>query len=109
MHRDPLDQLLPGIICRGGASPPRRSILPEHSDFAPLHVGDPSKAIFRIYRDTRFSKDKTPYKTHIAAVFPRRGAGKDAASGYYFWRRGLLGTIVTGMLVLVPLKLGLGW
>ncbi len=32
-----------------------------------------------------------------------------AASGYYFWRRGLLGTIVTGMLVLVPLKLGLGW
>ena len=32
-----------------------------------------------------------------------------AATGYYFWRRGLLGTIVTGMLVLVPLKLGLGW
>ena len=32
-----------------------------------------------------------------------------AASGYYFWRRSLLGTIVTGMLVLVPLKLGLGW
>jgi branched-subunit amino acid transport protein len=32
-----------------------------------------------------------------------------AASAYYFWRRGLLGTIVTGMLVLVPLKLGLGW
>jgi branched-subunit amino acid transport protein len=32
-----------------------------------------------------------------------------AASGYYFWRRGLLGTIMTGMLVLVPLKLGLGW
>ena len=32
-----------------------------------------------------------------------------AASGYYFWRRSLLGTIVTGMLVLVPLKIGLGW
>ena len=32
-----------------------------------------------------------------------------AATGYYFWRRGLLGTIVTGMTVLVPLKLGLGW
>ena len=32
-----------------------------------------------------------------------------AATGYYIWRRGLLGTIVTGMLVLVPLKLGLGW
>jgi len=32
-----------------------------------------------------------------------------AATAYYVWRRGLLGTIVTGMLVLVPLKLGLGW
>lgn len=32
-----------------------------------------------------------------------------AASAWYFWRRSLLGTIVTGMLVLVPLKLGLGW
>ena len=42
------------------------------ADFAPHHVGDPNKAIYRIYRDTRFSKNKTPYKTHIAAVFPRR-------------------------------------
>jgi len=32
-----------------------------------------------------------------------------AATGYYFWRRGILGTIVTGMVVLIPLKLGLGW
>jgi branched-subunit amino acid transport protein len=32
-----------------------------------------------------------------------------AASGYFFWRRGILGTIVTGMVVLIPLKLGLGW
>ncbi len=31
------------------------------------------------------------------------------ASGYYAWRRGILGTIVTGMAVLVPLKLLLGW
>src|SRR5436189_3828970 len=52
--------------------------------FAPDYVADPAKAIYRIYRDTRFSKDKTPYKTHIAAVFPRRGAGKNSASGYYF-------------------------
>ena len=28
---------------------------------------------------------------------------------YYFWRRGILGTIVTGMAVLLPLRLGLGW
>ena len=34
-----------------------------------------------------------------------------AAAGlaYYFWRRGILGTIVTGMAVLLPLRLGLGW
>lgn len=32
-----------------------------------------------------------------------------AASAYFFWRRGILGTIVCGMAVLVPLKLALGW
>jgi branched-subunit amino acid transport protein len=32
-----------------------------------------------------------------------------ASAAYFFWRRDLLGTIVSGMLVLVPLKLGLGW
>jgi uncharacterized protein (TIGR02453 family) len=50
--------------------------------FAPEYVTDPDKAIFRIYRDTRFSKDKTPYKDHIAASFPRRGT--PAGAGYYF-------------------------
>src|SRR4051794_13224879 len=32
-------------------------------------VADPKRAIYRLYRDTRFSKDKTPYKTHIGATF----------------------------------------
>jgi branched-subunit amino acid transport protein len=32
-----------------------------------------------------------------------------ASTLYYFWRGGILGTIVSGMLVLVPLKLILGW
>jgi uncharacterized protein (TIGR02453 family) len=50
--------------------------------FAPEYVTDPGKAVFRIYRDTRFSKDKTPYKEHIAASFPRRGMPQGA--GYYF-------------------------
>ena len=49
--------------------------------FAPEYVADPDKAIPRIYRDTRFSKDKTPYKDHIAAGFPRRGL--PAGAGYY--------------------------
>jgi uncharacterized protein (TIGR02453 family) len=57
-------------------------------EFAPDHVSDPDKAIYRIYRDTRFSKDKTPYKDHIAAHFkPRglasRGDAKPEGAGYY--------------------------
>src|SRR5690349_3822990 len=52
-------------------------------DFAPAYVTDPDKAIFRIYRDVRFSADKTPYKTHIAATFSRRGSARHAAAGYY--------------------------
>jgi uncharacterized protein (TIGR02453 family) len=31
---------------------------------------DPKRSIFRIYRDTRFSKDKSPYKIHVGASFP---------------------------------------
>jgi uncharacterized protein (TIGR02453 family) len=56
----------------------------EFAKFAPHYVTDPKKAIFRIYRDTRFSPDKTPYKTHIAASFGRRGGESMAVSGYYF-------------------------
>lgn len=52
--------------------------------FAPNYVAEPAKAIYRIYRDTRFSKDKTPYKTHIAAIFPRRGLEKHGGAGLYF-------------------------
>jgi uncharacterized protein (TIGR02453 family) len=52
--------------------------------FAPEYVTDPDKAIYRIYRDTRFSNDKTPYKTHIAAHFHRRGAAANHSGGYYF-------------------------
>jgi uncharacterized protein (TIGR02453 family) len=51
--------------------------------FAPSHVNDPKKAVYRIYRDTRFSADKTPYKTHIAAIFPRRGHEKHVSAGLY--------------------------
>ncbi|PWU06253.1 MAG: TIGR02453 family protein [Terriglobia bacterium] len=54
------------------------------TDFAPGHVTDPDKAIYRIYRDTRFSKDKTPYKDHIAAHFPWRWSGRHDGAGYYF-------------------------
>jgi uncharacterized protein (TIGR02453 family) len=52
--------------------------------FAPSYVTDPAKAIYRIYRDTRFSPDKTPYKTHISALFMRRGMAKHASGSVYF-------------------------
>lgn len=52
--------------------------------FAPDYTVDPQKAIYRIYRDTRFSKDKTPYKDHIAASFRWQGAGRHEGAGYYF-------------------------
>lgn len=38
---------------------------------------------YRIYRDTRFSKDKTPYKTHMGAYICR-GGKKSPYAGYYF-------------------------
>ena len=52
--------------------------------FAPELVTDPKRAIFRIYRDTRFSPDKTPYKTHIAAHFTPSGVAKNIGAGLYF-------------------------
>lgn len=57
---------------------------------APEFVAPPKRALFRIHRDVRFSKDKSPYKTHAALwVFHRdagRGVGRDAhgGAGFYF-------------------------
>ena len=52
--------------------------------FAADHMNDPQRAIYRFYRDTRFSADKSPYKDHIAAIFPRRGYEKHVSAGFYF-------------------------
>ncbi len=59
--------------------------------FAPEIIGDPRRSMFRIYRDIRFSKDKSPYKTHAACwLYHRDGSravGRDAAgagAGFYF-------------------------
>jgi uncharacterized protein (TIGR02453 family) len=53
-------------------------------EFAPELVASPKVSMYRIYRDTRFSEDKTPYKTHAAAVFPTRGMAKHEGAGVYF-------------------------
>ncbi len=52
--------------------------------FAPELVASPRASLYRIYRDTRFSEDKSPFKTHVAAVFPWRGLGKHEGGGLYF-------------------------
>jgi uncharacterized protein (TIGR02453 family) len=39
-------------------------------DFAPEHIADSKKAVYRIYRDTRFSADKTPYQDPCCRDFP---------------------------------------
>ena len=52
--------------------------------FAPEYDLNPKRSIFRIYRDVRFSKDKRPYKTNVAAHFVLRGKPKGiSGSGYY--------------------------
>ncbi len=51
---------------------------------SPEHVIDPRKSVYRIYRDIRFSKNKAPYKTHAAAVFPPLGLPRHAGAGFYF-------------------------
>ena len=52
--------------------------------FAPEIVASPKISMYRIYRDTRFSENKAPYKTHVAAVFPTRGLPKHEGAGLYF-------------------------
>ena len=53
-------------------------------DFAPPFVRPAEKCLFRIYRDTRFSNDKRPYKSHVAAWWSHQGLQKTSGAGYYF-------------------------
>ncbi len=50
---------------------------------APDLVASP-RSMYRIYRDTRFSSDKTPYKTHVSAAFSHRTLPKNESAGLYF-------------------------
>src|SRR5438552_511304 len=47
-------------------------------------TGDEKTSLFRINRDIRFSKDKSPYKTHIGIHFPLEGSKKEEWCGFYF-------------------------
>src|SRR5688572_3044321 len=51
--------------------------------FAPELVSEPKVSLYRIYRDTRFSEDKSPLKTHAAARFPSRAFGRSRGAALY--------------------------
>src|ERR1043166_5780922 len=74
---------------------PMRQLVEEMSErftrVAPEMTGDPRRSVFRINRDIRFSKDKSPYKTNGGCWFYHRaatsrvGAEAEAGSaGFYF-------------------------
>ena len=52
--------------------------------FAPELVAAPKLSLYRVYRDTRFSGNKAPLKTHAAAGFPWRGLPRHEGAGLYF-------------------------
>jgi uncharacterized protein (TIGR02453 family) len=68
--KDPLDEFI-------------LTLARDFEDFAPEFVASPKTSRYRIYRDTRFSANKAPYKTHAAAVFPRRSLDKHQGAGFY--------------------------
>jgi uncharacterized protein (TIGR02453 family) len=79
----------------GAVVAPMRELIEEMdvrlAHFAPEIIGDPKRSMFRIYRDIRFSKDKSPYKIHAACWFYHRdgtgSVGREAVgggAGFYF-------------------------
>jgi uncharacterized protein (TIGR02453 family) len=67
------------------------------AEFAPAHVRPPQKCMMRIYRDTRFSSDKSPYKRNIAAWWSREGLEKTSGGGYYLHISGKEVVIAAGV------------
>jgi uncharacterized protein (TIGR02453 family) len=51
---------------------------------APELIASPKQSMFRVYRDTRFSGNKKPLKTHAAAIFRTRDLPKPQGAGLYF-------------------------
>jgi uncharacterized protein (TIGR02453 family) len=69
--RDPFKELVADMVERLREHDPKLDI-------------QPKDAIFRINRDIRFSKDKTLYKTHVAAAISRGGRKDHKYPGFYF-------------------------
>jgi uncharacterized protein (TIGR02453 family) len=76
--RDPMRRLVEALDARLGS-------------IAPEIVGDPKRSMFRIHRDVRFSKNKSPYKTNAGVWLYHRDAGRKVGTdgegggaGFYF-------------------------
>ncbi len=63
--------------------------------FAPDHVVSPRASLYRIYRDTRFSADKSPFKTQVGAIFPHRDLPRHQGAGFYL-EIGPAGAMIVG-------------
>src|SRR5665213_1973152 len=58
------------------------ALLVEMNKHDHIETASGKKSVYRIYKDVRFAKDKTPYNTHWSASFKR--ATKKLRGGYYF-------------------------
>jgi uncharacterized protein (TIGR02453 family) len=79
------------------------------ADFAPEHIRPPHKALFRIYRDTRFDKSRgtpeKPYKDHLGAWWVRTGLEKTSGAGFYIHISAKEVAIAAGMYMPAPEQL----
>jgi uncharacterized protein (TIGR02453 family) len=61
----------------------------------PELAASPKASLYRINRDTRFTDDKSPYKTQVGAIFPHRDLPRHAGAGLYV-EIGPAGTMIAG-------------
>lgn len=77
----------------------------EMADFAPAHIRPPEKIMMRIYRDTRFAKEKVPYKTHVSAWWVRDGLEKTSGAGFYLQVSATQAVVAAGVYMPAPEQL----
>jgi uncharacterized protein (TIGR02453 family) len=70
-------------------------LAPELRAFAPDLAASPRGSLYRIYRDTRFSADKSPFKTQVGAIFPHRDLPRHQGAGLYL-EIGPAGVMIAG-------------
>lgn len=83
------------------------AIVVELRKFAPAYVPEEPPRLSRINRDTRFSKDKSPYRTDISCVFPRRGLERHLAAGFFLRVDGQGAELIAGTFMPGPDQLKL--